>query len=187
MKTTNDIDFEINCEDFHFKYQEKLTKKLDGISTDINQETINEIVLWKVNRYAELSEKSLKLINSISTTSDEIDINLTTEILKSLLSEPGVRLPMASTILKFRNPKIYQIIDQRVYRFINSGNILPIPSNKSEENKNTQIELYLDYLIKLRNESIRLNVPFEKADRIFYLLDKEMNKECNLRNFGSKD
>ena len=107
MKTTNNIDFEINCEDFPYKYQEELTDKLDAISSDFNQETINEIVLWKVNRYAELSEESLKLINSIPTTSDKIDINLTKEVLMSLINEHGIQLPMATTILRFRNPKIY--------------------------------------------------------------------------------
>ncbi|ADQ78211.1 hypothetical protein Palpr_0049 [Paludibacter propionicigenes WB4] len=186
MKTTNNIDVEINCEDFPYKYQEELTDKLDAISSDFNQEIINEIVLWKVNRYAKLSVNSLRLINSISTTSDKININLTEEVLKSLLSEPGVRLPMASTILRFRNPKVYQIIDQRVYRFINSGNPLPIPANKSEKNINSQIKLYFQYLEKLKHESVRLSIPFEKADRIFYLLDKDKNKEFNLKNFGSK-
>jgi len=187
MKTTNNIDFEINCEDFPYKYQEELTDKLDAISSDFNQETINEIVLWKVNRYAELSEESLKLINSIPTTSDKIDINLTKEVLMSLINEHGIQLPMATTILRFRNPKIYQIIDQRVYRFLYPDKTLQIPSYNSEENKKIQIDLYLKYLVQLRNESMRLSIPFEKADRIFYLLDKKLNKEFKLKNFGSKE
>lgn len=40
------------------------------------------------------------------------------EILRKLLMTPGIRLPMASTILRFKNPNVYQIIDQRAYRFL---------------------------------------------------------------------
>jgi len=187
IKTTKDVNAEIKCDDYPFDYQKKLTEKLDGVSMEFNQETINEIILWKVNRYAELTDESLRLINSIPTTSDKIDINLTKKVLMSLINEHGIQLPMATTILRFRNPKIYQIIDQRVYRFLYSGKTLQIPLYNSEVNKNTQIDLYLEYLIELRNESFRLNIPFEKADRIFYLLDKKMNKEFKLKNYGSKE
>jgi len=39
-----------------FKYQEELTSKLDSYSNDFNQEIINEIVVWKVNRYSKLPD-----------------------------------------------------------------------------------------------------------------------------------
>lgn len=180
IKTTNDIDFEIKSEDFPFKYQENLTTKLDTISCEFDQNIINEIVLWKVNRYAELSDKSLTLINSISTLSKMIDEELTKDVLKSLIAEPGIQLPMASTILRFRNPKIYQIIDQRVYR------ILFGEKYKQEKNVADQIKKYLDYLKKIREESSRLGIPFEEADRILYLLDKDkrLNGNLQLDNYG---
>jgi len=180
IKTTNDIDFEINLEEFSFKYHEKLTKKLDAISCDFDQNIINEIVLWKVSRYAELSKESLTLINSVSPESEVIDEEFTREVLKSLIAEPGIQLPMASTILRFRNPKIYQIIDQRVYR------ILFGEKYKQEKNVTNQIEKYLTYLKKIREESTRLGISFEEADRILYLLDKDkrLNGNLPLDNYG---
>ena len=180
IKTTNDIDFEIESEGFPFKYQENLTTKLDAISGEFDQNVINEIVLWKVNRYAALSKDSLTLINSISTSSKVINEELTKDVLSSLIAEPGIQLPMASTILRFRNPKIYQIIDQRVYR------ILYGEKYKQEKNVADQIEKYLVYLKKIREESARLRISFEKADRILYMLDKDkrLNGNLPLDNYG---
>ena len=187
IKSIEDIDFEFNCEDFKYNYQEKLTEKLDKISTKFDQNTINEIVLWKLNRYAELSENSLNLINSISTTSNKINEELTKEVLTSLINQSGIQLPMASTILRFRNPKIYQIIDQRVYRILYKD-ILKLPLYNSDKNIAMQIEIYIKYLDKLRIVSDNLNIPFENADRILYELDKDekMNKNIKLKNYGKE-
>jgi hypothetical protein len=44
----NDDDF-LNLE---YNFQPELTSKLDEIDSDFTQEIINEIVLWKVNRYS---------------------------------------------------------------------------------------------------------------------------------------
>lgn len=45
IKTTKDVNAEIKCDDYPFDYQKKLTAKLDGVSMEFNQETINEIIL----------------------------------------------------------------------------------------------------------------------------------------------
>lgn len=142
MKTINDMEFRINSEYEVLNYQKKLTAKLDAYDGLFNQEKINEIVLWKVNRYAELSEQSLSLLNKISSVNNAIDETLTKDILHSLLPEPGIRLPMASTILRFKNPNIYQIIDQRVYPIIYGKEYR---SSFSENGIDQEIELYLDY------------------------------------------
>lgn len=44
-------------------FQPELTEKLDTVKSDFNQELINEIVLWKANRYAKLNNETLNLIN----------------------------------------------------------------------------------------------------------------------------
>lgn len=185
MKTINDIDFEIKKEDFEFNYQKSLTKRLDILDDNFDQGIINEIVLWKVNRYAELSVETLCLINSISTTADIIDVALTKRVLKCLIKEPGIQLPMASTILRFRNPKIYQIIDQRVYRLL-YGVVLKMPLYVSDKNIDSQIDLYLGYLTKLKIVSESIGIPFDEADRILYLLDKDdrVNGKIKLLNYG---
>lgn len=180
IKTVLDIDFEISNEHYEFNYQKSLTDKLDIIPTEFDQNKINEIVLWKVNRYVEVTPNILNLINSISISSDVIDEELTRNVLSTLIGVPGIQLAMASTILRYRNPKIYQIIDQRVYRILEGRKL------KVEKNIDSQVSMYLDYLRKLRVESQRLNIPFDKADRVLYLLDKDkrMNKNIKLENYG---
>ncbi len=180
LKTVFDADFSITPDDLEYDYQESLTKKLDSNSTDFNQNTLNEIVLWKLNRYAAFDSELISLINSVERNAMEIDIDKTNCILKGLLKTKGVRLAMASTILRYRNPKIYQIIDQRVYRIIYNKELKPI-SIFSEENLNSHIKLYLQYLIDLKKECSNLDIPFEESDRILYRADKRINKKHKIK------
>ena len=53
IKTIFDSDFEISSDDFEFNYQKSLTSKLDSDIGNFDQNKLNEIVLWKVNRYAQ--------------------------------------------------------------------------------------------------------------------------------------
>ena len=154
-----------------YNFQPELTEKLDKVKSDFNQELINEIVLWKTNRYAELNNETLNLINKIDRKSEFIDSALTGEILMHLLETKGIRLPMASTILRFKNPRIYQIIDQRVYRMIYGAEL------KLKTNLNDNIIQYLDYLTELKNVCDLYQIPFSESDRILYEYDKIMNLE----------
>ena len=159
-----------------YNFQPKLTQKLDSLSSDFNQEIINQIVLWKVNRYVEIDDDILLLLNSIKKEDEYVDEEITKKILEKLLSTKGIQLAMASTILRFKNPKNYQIIDQRVYRFINGKNM---PSYFSSIE--AQIKLYLEYLQKLRNVCIEKQIDFELSDRIIYILDKEYNESEKIK------
>jgi thermostable 8-oxoguanine DNA glycosylase len=127
--------------------------------------------LWKTNRYAKLTTVTLNLINGIDPKSEFIDLALTREILMHLLNTKGIRLPMASTILRFRNPKVYQIIDQRVYRLIYGTEF------KLETNLTENINQYLDYLTELKNVCNLYQIPFYKSDRTLYEYDKIVNLE----------
>jgi hypothetical protein len=177
MKTLNSIEItEADLLGDSFNYQPKLTEKLDNTVTNFNQEIINEIVLWKVNRYSEISSDVLNLINQIKHQDTEINNDLTKKILQGLLNCKGIRLAMASTILRFKNPKIYQIIDQRVYRFIYGSEL-----KYSFTDIDKQIELYLEYLDKLKLECKIRNIVFEKSDRIIYEMDKKYNKKINIK------
>ena len=71
-----------------------------------------------MNRYSLLEESTLNILNKIDKNSSVLDKILTIELLKELLNTKGIKIAIASTILRFKNPNIYQIIDQRVYRFI---------------------------------------------------------------------
>ena len=92
--------------------------------------------------------------------------------------QKGVRLAMASTILRFKNPLIYQIIDQRAYRFIYGKEL-----NYPETNINQQILIYFDYLRKLKQVCIEHNIKFQNADRIFYSMDKKNNYNIKLKGY----
>ena len=158
-----------------YSFQPVLTKKLDSNNQDFDQQTINEIVLWKVNRYAELTEQCLDIINQIKETSSQIDEELTKEILVHLLNTKGIRLPMASTILRFKAPKLYQIFDQRVYRYLYGEN----QSNSTIIEK--QINVYLKYLKDLRIKCETLNIDFQFSDRILYQADKIQNASIPIK------
>lgn len=175
MKTIFDIKY--NQKEIEFNYQNKLTRRLDFLSRDFDQSIINEIVLWKINRYAELNEPALDLLNQINKRLKKINIEMTRKVLEALLTTKGIKLPMASTILRFKNPNLYQIIDQRAYRFI-YGIELKIP-NKLDD----QIDLYLEYLSKLRKVCDDFNIPFNQSDRILYSLDKKHNKNDKLKGY----
>jgi len=183
IKTVFDSDFKFSIEDFEFKYQESLTNKLDSNNNDFDQKKLNEIILWKVNRYAEFDTKLIQLINTIDSNDSEIDFDKTKLILKELLKTTGVQLAMASTILRFRNPNIYQIIDQRVYRVIYENQILDLNTYPSEKNLNYQIDLYIKYLFDLKKICIDYNIPFDKSDRILFMADKRINKKEKLKNY----
>lgn len=179
MKSILSSDFKLIESDNEFNYQDKLTSKLDKTDKDFDQEIINEIVLWKVNRYAELAPSLVDKINRIKRTDKEINEQLAREILLELLKTKGIKLPMASTILRFRNPKLFQIIDQRVYRIIYNEK-LKLPYNRQLEE---QIDLYFKYLKDLRGIANKLKVSFELSDRILFMADRRLNKDDNLDNY----
>ncbi len=93
---------------------------------------------------------------------------------------------MASTILRFKNRNIYQIIDQRVFRIIYIDKKLKLKAHPSEKNLNSQIDLYLQYLKDLTEICEKLKIPFEKSDRILYMADKRINKDIPLENYSTK-
>jgi hypothetical protein len=171
----------------NYSYQKILTKILDektkNLDTKVDQNYLNEIVLWKVNRYAAFNDETILLLNRIKEeNAEEINTELTKEVLSSLLKTPGVQLPMASTILRFMNPKIYQIYDQRVGRFIDFENPHGgIQSAKNEALVAKTVDFYLGYLQRLQDISKEKNVEFELLDRVLYIADKEENKDIALK------
>ena len=92
--------------------------------------------------------------------------------LTHLLHLKGFDLPMASTVLRFACPGELQIIDKRVFRFIMPVNELKIPFSKEKK-----VQLYFEYIEKLKVIARDCNIPFDKSDRIFYQLDKDLNSE----------
>ena len=81
----------------------------------ITPQLLNEIVLWKVDRYVSLESDQLCRISALATLKPE-EHRRARSILEELLDIHGVDLAMASTVLRFRNPAVFQIIDRHAYR-----------------------------------------------------------------------
>ena len=154
-----------------YKFQPKLTHDLDNHIGDFTDITILEIVLWKTNRYPTITKDLLADINDLRNNYSE---DKAKKLLRKLLQKEskGFDLPMASTVLRFACPEELQIIDQRVYRFINPDkDSLKIPYNIEEK-----IVLYFKYVQDLKDICNNYDIPFQKEDRILYQLDKKENK-----------
>ena len=154
-----------------YKYQPKLTKKLDNLEDlNLTSELLNEIVLWKVNRYVSLDEDQLRRIDALRTL-EPGGHEEARSVLKNLLEAHGVDLPMASTFLRFRNPAVFQIIDRHAYRAL-YGRDYKLYTQTSVMRK---IEVYFAYLADLRRLCDTKGLGFRTVDRVLYVFDKETN------------
>ena len=161
-----------------FDYELDLTGYLDGIGqVDFDEMDILKITLWKVQRFPHINVNVLENLNKLKDVKDiDADKERISAVLKDFLSNDckGVRLPMASTYLRFRNPNVFQILDRRVWHWVYQ--------NDEDEKKreytesiivNEQIEKYLKYLRDLRKLAKKDGVRFCDADRYYYLKDKK--------------
>jgi thermostable 8-oxoguanine DNA glycosylase len=165
--------------DEDYNYQPQLTQKLDSHAGDFSEATLLEIVLWKTNRYPTITQDLLDDINELRKSYSEEKAR---HLLRKLLQKEikGFDLPMASTVLRFAVPDQLQIIDQRVYRFITPDqDHLKIPHGNEQK-----IDLYFDYIKQLKSLCQEYNIPFSKADRILYQLDKQENKNIPLKTYA---
>jgi len=154
-----------------YNYQPELTTRLDNLEvTAIDQSLINDIVLWKVNRYVRVSDEvlgqiaGLKLLKAGEHRKAKEEIN-------TLMELDGVDLPMASTILRFINPKVFQIIDRHAYRAV-YGKKYPLYPSTPKERK---ISLYFDYVDQLIKLCEVKRLTFTTIDRLLYVFDKKNN------------
>jgi thermostable 8-oxoguanine DNA glycosylase len=150
-----------------------LTSELDKLTCNFDQSILDKIVLWKVNRYAEFDQNTIQKLNNLPV--DRIDEKYTKYLLLEMLETKGVKIAMASTILRFKNPKLFQIIDQRVYRILYG---FPLKNTTVHDKA---IKMYLQYLKDLKKICNKQEIPFEMADRVFYMLDKDLNNEIKLK------
>ncbi len=157
----------------NYTYQSELTKTLDNIAeTPFTQSIINDIVLWKVNRYVRLNSGILELVESLVLLNNG-EHRSAQPVLEHLLASEvrGVDLPMASTILRFRNPNTFQIIDRHAYRAVYDrkyGLHRSSPIHK-------KVSVYFDYLDELIEICRTRNLRFEMIDRALYQFDKDSN------------
>lgn len=153
------------------QYQPALTSYLDQLgSRPFAQNLINEIVLWKVNRYAKLSPSALKALNRVADIRRKSHRTAEATV-ATLLCEPGVDIAMASTFLRFRNKKTFQIIDRHAYRAL-YGKKYPLHPKSSD---NEKIDLYFRYLDDLWAFADSKKLSFTTVDRVLYVFDRQFN------------
>lgn len=146
-----------------------LTQKLDRSDWNFSQELINEIVLWKIARYVEIPPNAFEALNGLRDL--RVGQHRNAEpVLCSLLGCAGVRLPMASTILRFANPDVFQIYDRHICRAIWGTCEKVAPKNPSEA-----VQKYWSFLDDLSVQCGQLGISFRNADRILFEFDKAVN------------
>jgi len=131
---------------------------------------VNEIVLWKLNRYVSLDEAVLRDIEELRAL-DTGRHRQSESALRSLLGTHGVDLPMASTILRFRNARTFQIRDRHAFRAVYDEDY-PLYSSSSTQQK---IKVYFAYLDQLVDLCQKKGLAFETIDRLLYVFDKRKN------------
>lgn len=154
-----------------YKYQPELTQRLDDIGNSIiTSEVLHEIVLWKINRYPNVPEAILVRVNLLKNL-ERKRYRDAEPVIIDLLSCKGVDLPMASTLLRFRNPETFQIIDRHAYRAV-YGKKYPLYANSPSKLKT---ETYFNYLEALHELSEKKSILFRDLDRALYEFDKKRN------------
>ncbi len=154
-----------------FDFQPVLTPRLDALtSRPFTQGVVDQIVLWKVNRYVDLNLDALEALNSVSSTKQGRHRDAR-PVLATLMRQKGIDLAMASTLLRFRNKSAFQIIDRRAFRAV-FGKKYPLRPHSSE---NKKIELYFDYLDRLFALADSKKIDFAILDRVLYVFDKRVN------------
>lgn len=154
-----------------YTYRPGLTGRLDRIdAADFTQQLINEIVLWKVNRYVCLTTELLREIGQLRYLRRGQHRGAGS-VLNKLLDCRGVDLAMASTILRFRNPAVFQIVDRHAYRAV-YGKAYPLSTKCGTDRK---VTLYFDYLDALVALCAAKGLAFKTVDRALYIFDKREN------------
>lgn len=161
-----------------YSYLRELTVKLDALKPeDLDIKTFYEIVLWKLNRFPSIQDDLLDELKKVGTLKPR-QHREAKPVLNKMLKSPGIALPMASTILRFLNPSVFQIIDDRVYRVVHPGKAkYPAkPQKVNERYLTTSSNIYFEYLDELHKLSSE-KLPFDKADRILYELDIKLGNK----------
>ncbi len=141
-----------------------------------NQDIINSIVLWKINRRIERNDELIKDIYLLSQTINGYkdikfkDIKAHEEKIKKvfegLLKTTGISVAMASTILNMFMPNAFPIIDKRAYRVIYC----------EEMSTNINPEGYLKYVEKVYDfydKRCQKIINFSDIDKVLYQIDIE--------------
>ena len=147
----------------------ELTAELDAQHEAFGETLINKIVLWKLSRYVKIPPATLAKLDGVRAMRQG-EHRKAAEVLEQLLACKGVRLPMASTILRFANPNVFQIYDRHICRALTGmcNSVAPKAPTKA-------LELYWTFLDELVRQCSIMRIEFRDADRILFEFDKQVN------------
>lgn len=173
MSRAADFDGDLSGFLREYNYQPDLTAKLDDLEmSEFTQELVNEIVLWKTNRFVQLTNSLLRGIEGVRGLRPG-EHRSAEMLIDSLLDIHGVDIRMASTLLRFRNPSVFQIIDEHAYRAV-YGSKFPLYTASSRKRK---VRVYFDYIDELMKLCTQRKIRFETINRVLYQFDKDRNGE----------
>ncbi len=181
MKVT-DFDGQLNQFLVQYSYQPNLTNYLDHLNeARFSQSLLNEVVLWKVNRFVRIEAELLNLIDGLAALNAG-EHRQAEGVLLALLETRGIDLSMASTILRFRNPSVFQIIDRHAYRSVYDDHYPLYPCSPPAR----KVFCYFDYIDELIRLCQQRHLAFITIDRLLYEFDKKINgglrKSASLRS-----
>lgn len=152
-----------------FSVYPELTTKLDSPDLEFNENVIHEIVLWKLGRYVKIPPSTQAELGNLKSLKQG-EHRKAASVLEKLLSCNGVRLPMASTFLRFANPSVFQIYDRHICRALTGAFSAVAPKDPSKA-----LSLYWTFLDELVKLCINMKIPFKDSDRILFEFDKQVN------------
>ena len=171
------MDFDNILERYSYADDKEIIERIKNSSGENereNRDIINSIVLWKINRQVNVNTELFASLKKLKISPDlfnekEKEIK---KIVFDLLEIKGVKIAMASTILKMFYPDSFPIIDQRAYRELN-GEDLPDYYGASANQR--YADLYFQYILDCHkyNQSVCPNINFDDIDKVLYPLDLE--------------
>ncbi|ABO55094.1 hypothetical protein LA345_13130 [Burkholderia vietnamiensis] len=162
---------------------DRIEANLDALpeGETLNRSMFYEMVLWKLSRFVWIDDDVLASLSAARTIAPGEHRKAET-LLRDLLRAKGVRLPMASTFLRFMNAETFQIIDERAFRMVLPSEEIPAPTGETRTKGYLDrcCKLYFRYLDALREISGEA-LPFSQADRVLYQLDKALGNGLGKR------
>ncbi len=163
-----------------YEYQPEMTRVLDALTEEFSQQHINEIVLWKLNRYVALPRCVLDALNAVRGWKPK-EHRKASGLLEALLGIHGCDVAISSTFLRFRNPAAFQIIDRHAYRAVYGTDYPLFPASTTER----KIDVYFKYLDDVHALCEAISIEFSTADRVLYIFDKKHNGALAKKKSGT--
>ena len=172
-----DMEYKEILQRYSYSSDKEIIKRINDCSGENereNRDIINSIVLWKINREVNIGNELFNSIKNLRVNNFNF-LDKTEEIkdiILDLLNSDGIRIAMASTILKMFYPSVFPIIDQRAYRELVGKEMPTFYGIKANEK---YMELYYKYISDCHeyNKNVCPEIAFTDIDKLLYQLDLE--------------